>query len=42
MQQVVLNLILNSIEAMSGVVNRPRELTIATRTGRTAIAHGLS
>jgi two-component system sensor kinase FixL len=30
MQQVVLNLILNGIEAMSGVVDRQRELTIAT------------
>ena len=30
LQQVVLNLILNGIEAMSGVVDRRRELTIAT------------
>ena len=30
MQQVVLNLTLNGIEAMSGVADRPRELTIAT------------
>jgi two-component system sensor kinase FixL len=30
MQQVVLNLILNGIEAMSGVVDRQREVTIAT------------
>ena len=30
LQQVVLNLILNGIEAMSGVVDRPRELTIST------------
>ena len=30
LQQVVLNLILNGIEAMAGVVDRPRELTITT------------
>ena len=30
LQQVVLNLILNGIEAISGVVDRRRELTIAT------------
>jgi two-component system sensor kinase FixL len=30
LQQVVLNLILNGIEAMSGIVDRRRELTIAT------------
>jgi two-component system, LuxR family, sensor kinase FixL len=31
LQQVVLNLVLNAIEAMSSVVDRPRELLIATR-----------
>ena len=30
-QQVVLNLILNAVEAMSAVTNRPRDLTITTR-----------
>jgi two-component system, LuxR family, sensor kinase FixL len=30
LQQVVLNLILNGIEAMSGIVDRQRELTVAT------------
>ena len=30
-QQVVLNLILNAVEAMSSVTDRPRDLTIATR-----------
>ena len=31
LQQVLLNLILNAIEAMSGVYDRPRELTIVSR-----------
>ena len=31
LQQVVLNLIMNAIEAMSDVADRPRELTIITR-----------
>ena len=31
LQQVVLNLIMNAIEAMSGVADRPRELIITTR-----------
>jgi signal transduction histidine kinase len=30
LQQVVLNLVLNGIEAMSAVADRPRELVIAT------------
>jgi signal transduction histidine kinase len=30
LQQVMLNLILNATEAMSGIVDRPRELTIVT------------
>ena len=30
LQQVVLNLVMNAIEAMAGVVGRPRELTIVT------------
>jgi signal transduction histidine kinase len=30
LQQVMLNLILNGIEAMSGITDRPRELTITT------------
>jgi signal transduction histidine kinase len=33
LQQVVLNLILNGIEAMSAVENRPRELIIRTQRG---------
>ncbi|HUF34415.1 MAG TPA: ATP-binding protein [Gemmatimonadales bacterium] len=33
LQQVVLNLILNAVEAMSGVVDRPRAITIDTRRG---------
>jgi signal transduction histidine kinase len=33
LQQVILNLLLNAVEAMSGVCDRPRQLTI--RTGRT-------
>ena len=33
LQQVLLNLILNAIEAMSGVHDRPRELTIVSRRG---------
>ena len=31
LQQVLLNLIMNAIEAMSGVHDRPRELTIVSR-----------
>ena len=31
LQQVVLNLLMNAIEAMSGVSNRPRELVITTQ-----------
>ena len=31
LQQVVLNLVMNAIEAMSGVEDRPRELIITTR-----------
>jgi len=31
LQQVVLNLIMNALEAMSGVRERPREMTISTR-----------
>ena len=31
LQQVVLNLLLNSLEAMSGVIDRPRELVITTQ-----------
>ena len=34
LQQVLLNLIMNAIEAMSGVDDRPRELTIVSRAGR--------
>ena len=34
LQQVLLNLILNAIEAMSGVHDRPRQLTIVSRAGR--------
>ncbi len=38
LQQVLLNLILNAIEAMSGVHDRPRELTIISgRDGRKAV-----
>ena len=33
LQQVVLNLVMNGVEAMSGVEDRPRELSIATRNG---------
>ena len=33
LQQVLLNLILNAIEAMSAVNNRPRELTIISAQG---------
>jgi PAS domain S-box-containing protein len=32
MQQVVLNLVMNGVEAMSGVADRPRELVITTRS----------
>ena len=32
LQQVVLNLILNGLEAMSAVVHRPRELVITTQS----------
>ncbi len=39
LQQVLLNLILNAIEAMSGVHDRPRELTIVSRRdGSNAVA----
>jgi signal transduction histidine kinase len=31
LQQVLLNLIMNAVEAMSAVYNRPRELAIASR-----------
>ena len=31
LQQVLLNLILNAADALAGVIDRPRELTIATR-----------
>ena len=31
LQQVVLNLVMNAIEAMSTVAERPRELLISTR-----------
>src|SRR5882724_831234 len=33
LQQLVLNLIMNGIEAMSGVGDRPRELAISTQSG---------
>jgi signal transduction histidine kinase len=33
LQQVILNLIVNAIEAMSGVDNRPRELVVGSGTG---------
>jgi len=36
LEQVVLNLILNAIEAMRGAVDRPRELRISTRDGEPA------
>ena len=39
LQQVLLNLILNAIEAMSGVHDRPRDLTIVSRRdGSNAVA----
>ncbi len=37
-QQVLLNLIMNAIEAMSGVVTRPRLLTIATAADVTGVS----
>jgi PAS domain S-box-containing protein len=36
LQQVVLNLVINGIEAMSSVSSRPRELVITTRNGEQA------
>jgi PAS domain S-box-containing protein len=33
LQQVIMNLIVNAIEAMAGIGDRPRELTIASREG---------
>jgi PAS domain S-box-containing protein len=39
LQQVVLNLILNGIEAMSAVADRPRELTLATQEGQLKGVH---
>jgi PAS domain S-box-containing protein len=36
LQQVVMNLILNSVEAMSAVEEGPRELSISTRQGQTS------
>jgi PAS domain S-box-containing protein len=33
LQQVLINLIINGLQAMDGVTGRPRELVIATRTG---------
>jgi PAS domain S-box-containing protein len=38
LQQVLLNLIVNAIEAMSAVNNRPRELTIVTAQGTDGVA----
>ena len=38
MQQVLLNLIMNAIEAMSGVVTRPRQLTITSTADVTGVA----
>jgi PAS domain S-box-containing protein len=35
LQQVIMNLIVNAIEAMAGAGNRPRELTIVSREGDT-------
>ena len=35
LQQLVLNLVMNAIEAMSAVADRPRELAITTRNGET-------
>ena len=35
LQQVVLNLIINAVEAMSGVSDGPRELLVSTRTSDT-------
>jgi signal transduction histidine kinase len=35
LQQLVLNLVINAIEAMSAVADRPRELAITTRNGET-------
>ena len=37
LQQVLLNLIVNAIEAMSGVHDRPRELTIVSRSDADAV-----
>jgi signal transduction histidine kinase len=37
LQQVLLNLIVNAIEAMSAVNNRPRELTIVSAQGRDGV-----
>jgi PAS domain S-box-containing protein len=37
LQQVLLNLIMNAIEAMSAVDNRPRELTIVSAQGRDGV-----
>ncbi len=33
LQQLVLNLVMNAIEAMSAVADRPRELAVTTRNG---------
>src|SRR2546430_2056866 len=39
LQQVVLNLIMNGIEAMSAIGDRPRELIISTQSGETDQVH---